>query len=54
MTKEELVRILKKHAEDAKGGDKEMIHMNADDGLLEYIGDPEISKAFNKIKKWYA
>lgn len=35
-------------------GDTEMIHVTADELLLEYINDPDIKEAFNKIRKWYA
>ena len=35
-------------------GDKEADHSMADSLLLEYIGDPEITKAFDAIEKWYA
>lgn len=37
-----------------KGADQEAAHLEADDLLLEYIGDPEISLAFNVIPKYYA
>lgn len=52
MTKEEL---LKKLAEIKKyDGDTEAAHGDADDALLEYINDEEISNAYNIIDKWYA
>jgi hypothetical protein len=35
-------------------GDPESDHSAADDLLLELIGDPDISAAFNAIEKWYA
>lgn len=35
-------------------GDKEQDHVNADDALLEFINDPEISTAYDAIYKWYA
>ena len=34
--------------------DPEGAHLDADRALLEYIGDPEISAAFEAIEKWYA
>jgi hypothetical protein len=34
--------------------DEEIAHGRADEMLLEYIGDPEITEAFNNIPKWYA
>jgi hypothetical protein len=34
--------------------DPEISHGEADDLLIEYIGDEEVSKLFNKIEKWYA
>jgi len=36
------------------GGDKEADHLMADTLLLEYIGDTEITEAFDAIGKWYA
>lgn len=37
-----------------KGGDTEIIHIEADELLLKYINDKEVSKAFERINKWYA
>lgn len=34
--------------------DPEHAHIDADDLLLEYIGDLEITQAFHSIEKWYA
>jgi hypothetical protein len=33
---------------------REYAHYDADQALLEFINDDEITKAFNAIKKWYA
>lgn len=49
MTKQELLFIL-----NHPSGDTEVDHCNADDALLEFINDPEITEAFNKTEKWYA
>jgi hypothetical protein len=51
MTKEELIKKLSVINETM---DKEIGHGLADDLLLEYINDEEISKAFNDVEKWYA
>jgi hypothetical protein len=37
-----------------KGGDQEINHALADQALLDYIDDPEISAAFDAVEKWYA
>lgn len=37
-----------------KGADQETAHLEADDLLLEYIGDSEISRAFRAVPKYYA
>lgn len=50
MTKEELLEKLRSFHTD----DEESDHVNADDALIEYINDPEVTEAFNAIKKWYA
>jgi hypothetical protein len=34
--------------------DKEFAHMAADQVLLDYIGDVDITDAFEKIDKWYS
>ena len=33
--------------------DTEMDHVTADELLLEYINDSEVSELFNSIHKWY-
>ncbi|HEY4508256.1 MAG TPA: hypothetical protein VJJ55_01215 [Candidatus Paceibacterota bacterium] len=61
MTKEELIKRLRELAESAKGWEwdkdgesPEGAHVKADSALLAYIGDDEVTKAFNSIHKWYA
>lgn len=34
--------------------DEEVAHADADKALLDYIDDPEITKAYEAIPKWYA
>lgn len=34
--------------------DRENAHMKADQVLLDYIGDDEISEIFDDVHKWYA
>lgn len=41
-------------AECAKSGDTENAHCDADEALIQFIGDKEIAQAFEKINKWYA
>lgn len=36
------------------GSDIEADHSEADDLLVKYINDPEITKAYERIDKWYA
>lgn len=50
MTKEQLLARLK---ECELNGDTEASHVDADMALLEFIGDPEVTAAFNAIDKWY-
>lgn len=53
--REKLLRRLEGLKHDVKeGGDLEALHMEADALILDYIGDPEISQAFNIIPKYYA
>lgn len=51
MTKAELLAILKECAESR---DLEGAHGRADDALLAFIGDDEITIAFTAWEKWYA
>jgi len=38
----------------ANDGDPESAHADADRALLDFIGDPEVTDAFEAIDKWYA
>ena len=49
--RKELLEKLKKLSHD--GGDQEINHIKADDLLLKYIDDIEITTAFNSIDRWY-
>lgn len=51
MTREGLLELLADLATDT---DFESAHAQADDAIIEFIADPEIKKAFNKVGKWYA
>jgi len=51
MTKDELLERLRACA---KNGDTEIAHSDADDALIEYINDPEITEAYEAVSKWYA
>lgn len=51
MTKEELLESLNKCSEMYN---TEEAHVIADKLLIEYINDPEIKAAFNKVDKWYS
>jgi hypothetical protein len=53
VTKEELITKLKELLEESHG-DCENTHVEADEALLEFINDPEITEAFGEIEKWYA
>lgn len=51
ITKEQLLAQLK---EFARSADTEGAHSDADSALLRFINDPEVSKAYDAIEKWYA
>ena len=53
MTKQEIIEELIK-LQELSIGDAEVVHSEADDLLLKYIGEEDITEAFNKIKRWYA
>ena len=48
-----LVEILNSIAHH-QGGDPEMAHAEADQALLDYIGEREVTEAYERIDKWYA
>ena len=54
MTKDELIQRLNFIAFGGLRDDEEVMHVKADEALLEYINDPEVTKAFDSIDKWYA
>jgi len=49
MTKDDLIKILLTDT-----GDEERDHACADDALLAFINDVDITKAFWTVGKWYA
>jgi hypothetical protein len=51
MTKEELITKLKTLSNNL---DIEDAHIEADELLLEYINDEDITSVSNDIEKWYA
>lgn len=54
MTVGELIIKLKELAKESKDGKcLGIIHMDADELLLDYINNDEVVKAFNDIDKWY-
>lgn len=50
MTKEELIAKLK---EIANGHSHSQRHEAADDALIEFIDDTDISEAYARIPKWF-
>lgn len=46
-----LVRLRELHG---PSGDIEAQHSIADQALLDYIADPEITEAYEAIERWYA
>lgn len=51
MNKSDLLRVL---AVLAQSDDPERAHGEADNALLNFINDPEIREAFDRVKRWYA
>ena len=49
--KSELIKILN---DCSTAYDPESAHCEADDALINYIGDPEIKRLYDSIRKWYA
>lgn len=40
--------------ETSEAGDTEQEHRIADTALLEFIGDAEVTRLFNELRKWYS
>lgn len=53
MDKTELLIMLEECAVLSDQYDEEIAHQDADDALLAYINDAEITEAFKAIRKWY-
>jgi len=53
MTKKQLKEKLEFIAKNMNR-DPEAAHGRADDALLEYINDKDITNAFSNVNKWYA
>jgi len=49
--KKELLKILKRAL---RSMDQESAHVDADEAIIKFINDPEISEAYYAIPKWYA
>ena len=55
MKRNKLIKILKEIVlRQKEWSDVESDHSDADEALLEFIGDITITRIYNKIKKWYA
>jgi hypothetical protein len=52
MERDDLLRLLQIIAEQ-QNGDPEIAHSNADQALLDYINDEEVTVAYEAIEKWY-
>lgn len=52
MTKHELLDELNRCKNN--DGDPEVAHCEADEALLKFIGDAEVTALFESIEKWYA
>jgi hypothetical protein len=46
--------LLAKLAVCAANDDAEVAHRDADDALLEYINDPDVTAAWSDVYKWFA
>jgi hypothetical protein len=51
MTKKEAIEKLKAAA---KTFDADTAHRDADDILVQYIKDPQITRAYKAVPKWYS
>lgn len=49
-----IARLIELSVLSNKDGDKEGIHSEADQLLLDYLDDDGIKRAYDAIKKWYA
>ena len=61
MSIQELIKVLKSLSIPSENPDSPFYrddpdgdHQRADEALLEYIGDTEVTEAYNAIYKWYS
>jgi hypothetical protein len=60
MTKEELIEALNgleakyTNPNDLRRVDREQVHLDADNMILKYLNDKDISDAFYRLELWYA
>lgn len=57
MTRDELLKLLQRIGQEGiepEGKYEESDHIAADNALLNFINDAEITEAFLSIKKWYS
>ena len=52
MTRDELIAVLRACLRN--NSDPEVAHSDADEALIEFIGDAEITRLYEQIEKWYA
>lgn len=52
MTKAQLIKRLKQLTDDQS--DVEGNHASADRALVAFINDPEVTRLYGELKKWYA
>jgi hypothetical protein len=50
----DLLHLLRALSEAAELSDTEDAHLRADAALLEYIGNPAVTAAYNAVTRWYA
>jgi hypothetical protein len=49
-----LAKLAELYRKEHEGDSSEEIHMAADHALLAYIGDAEVSAAFERLRRWYS
>lgn len=53
----EILEEMKWIAKESKDGDVEMLHLQADDLLINFLkslGYKDLARAYNRVDKWYA
>lgn len=54
LTRDDLLAVLRDIRDNYAQSDTECAHVDADEALVNFINDSEVTAAYNAINKWFA